>query len=616
MLRLVSLAVFFACAASAGLAEDTSGFEVKSDGFGFQNFGNAEGVTNLTPADMVRMFGPGVNACPGDDEITLTPAAEEWMEQRNAAMGGGHCEGLAVLSYMIHIGQLKASDFGADATNALKLEDNEKLQREIAYWWATQCTDTTWKAMLRPTPNEAVDVLRKSLPKKDPENAYTLGIYMPDHSGGHAITPYAIVDTDDTHSRIMVYDNNYPNEERYVEVDRGANSWKYSTAANPAESANAYTGDATTNGLDLTPCAIRLTVQQSSFIGVTPYSEDDGLEKPSEDAAKPGDEVPDDDEPEKESDEDDDKDGKDDKEDADEKDDDSEKGSTKGSTKGAAPSAAPSAAPLAGVSALARAFKEMQSTASERIYATGKFTMDIALTGHGAELLIKDAKGRRTGYDGGKLVNEIPDAQVLWVKTGKIMGRKKPHPGFRIPGGTDYLITVTGTAEEPEPLKVSCLNRGAELVVEDITIDKGQTDTVFFSQDGSRVSYKPSGDEHPTLIAGYSSKGPDFEITAHGVETDPGATVQLEIIPKTGCAKVEVLDTKDPATVAVEIERMTDEGASTYENDELKLDPNDAAYFHFAAWKGDKAPMSVDIDKGGDGKIDSVSTFADKLLKR
>jgi hypothetical protein len=179
----------------------------------------------------------------------------------------------------------------------------------------------------------------------------------------------------------------------------------------------------------------------------------------------------------------------------------------------------------------------------------------------------------------------------------------------------DYAITVTGTADAPEPVRVACLNRGTELVVEDITVEKGKSDSVFFSPDGTRVAYRPSGEEHPTLIAGYESKGPDYEITAHGVETSPGAMVELEIIPHTGCAKVQVLDDKETATVEIEIERLAHDGAMQYENDDLKLEPNDAAYFHFASWPGGKEPMSVDFDKGGEGKIDSVTKFVNEIKK-
>jgi hypothetical protein len=56
-------------------------------------------------------------------------------EEINAAMNGGHCEGMAVTSLnMFH----KIEDpnmFGAPKTNDLVFDGNTPLQEDIAYWW-------------------------------------------------------------------------------------------------------------------------------------------------------------------------------------------------------------------------------------------------------------------------------------------------------------------------------------------------------------------------------------------------------------------------------------------------------------------------------------------------
>lgn len=572
------------CAVSPAFAADEA-FRVQTSGFKFRNYANNDEITNLTPEEMVRLFGPAVNARGDGSEITLTPAAEEWMDWVNEAINIGHCEGLAVLACLFHIGESKQAEFGAATTHALELKDNEKLQREIAMWWTTQLCDTTRAQRLKLAPNECVDILRKSTPPTSPEKAYTLAIWMPDHTAGHAITPYAVVDVDEAHARIMVYDNNYPDQERFIEVDREANTWSYSTQVNPTASTNAYTGDAETKSLELTPCSVRLQKQHAAFLGDAPFSSEDGLEKPSEDSAKEGDDAPDDD--------DEDSDG--------------------AGEAGSAPESAPTTSPA---SAIAAHFAQaLHASKSEKKYATGTYFVEIALTGAGADLLIKDEKGRRIGSDHGKPVNEIPGAEIIRVTGANEIAPGEEEPRYRLPGGVDYLVSVIGTAKEPRPVQISCINRGTELVVEDVTVDEGQTDTVYFSQDGTRVAYLPTGEEHPTLTAGYSAKGPDFEISAHGVETSPGAMVELEIVPKTGCAKVQVHGSKEPATVEVDIERIATEGVSKYANNELRLEPNDAAYFHFAVWKGADAPISVNIDKGGNGKIDTILKLANQPKK-
>src|SRR4051812_45196816 len=115
------------------------GFRPDANGFGFPNYGG-QGETNLTPNDLRRMFGHSACTSIEGGECTLTPPGNQWLEQINSAMNGGHCEGMAVLSNLFYTGKIKPADFGADAVPALQIAGNEPLQREIAYWWATQST--------------------------------------------------------------------------------------------------------------------------------------------------------------------------------------------------------------------------------------------------------------------------------------------------------------------------------------------------------------------------------------------------------------------------------------------------------------------------------------------
>ena len=61
---------------------------------------------------------------------------------------------------------------------------------------------------------------------------YTIGVYKPDGSDGHAVTPFALEDQPDGRTAILVYDNNYPKEVRRVMVDSQANTWSYEAAVN------------------------------------------------------------------------------------------------------------------------------------------------------------------------------------------------------------------------------------------------------------------------------------------------------------------------------------------------------------------------------------------------
>jgi hypothetical protein len=248
------------------------GFRPNLHGFSFENYGRAPD-SDLTAEELRRMFGDGVCNSTANGKCTLTPLARAWMADVNRAMSGGHCMGMAKLSLLMYLGKVRAADFGGLQAADLRLQGNLKLQREIAYWWATQ---TTIPAILSDrrdlTPNEVVDKLVESF-KAGPSapETYSLGIFKRKPPfGGHAILPYAVEDRGGGVVRIMVYDNNWPGEERYIEVDRNANSWRYFAATNPSERGSLYEGDASTGSLELLPVSQRL-VQQAC-----PFCADDG----------------------------------------------------------------------------------------------------------------------------------------------------------------------------------------------------------------------------------------------------------------------------------------------------------------------------------------------------
>ena len=236
-------------AAAANGIVDT-GFRPEVDGFAYPNYGDTgytpEGepfsVINLTSVEMRRMFGDVVcAAAPREDgSCALTPPADQWMEQNNASMNGGHCEGFAVLSQMIYGGIVDPRQFGADRTIDLQLPDNEALQRELAYWFTTQ--GPIWEMQMILSPTDAVQYLSTEY-SKSPRNLYRIGIRKEDFSGGHAITAYGVRDQGNGIYWIMVYDNNYPGQERYITVDTNANTWEYEASINPFVEPDLYKGN-------------------------------------------------------------------------------------------------------------------------------------------------------------------------------------------------------------------------------------------------------------------------------------------------------------------------------------------------------------------------------------
>jgi len=238
------------------------GFRPEEHGFAFQNYGNENNPTNLTSVEMIRIFG-AERVCAGavkaDGTCKLTAPAAAFMKKENADMDGGHCEGMAVLSLVFFEEQLNPKDFGAATVNKLRLRSNQALQREIAYWFQLQVMDEVYQSRVPVTPAELIEGLIDVIGQN---YLVTLAIYQPDGSGGHAVTPYAVRQLSDTRYDVLIYDNNFPNEERVIEIDTKANTWRYNTAANPNDPPELYEGDATTGNLIIVPLEARY---QESF---------------------------------------------------------------------------------------------------------------------------------------------------------------------------------------------------------------------------------------------------------------------------------------------------------------------------------------------------------------
>lgn len=243
------------------------GFRPKTNGFSFENYGKERGVVNLSASEMQRMFGNQICANKKGGNCILTSTAKKAMKALNKAMNGGHCEGMAVLSLLLYRDPVMAGEYGRAFD--LVFKGNQKLQHEIAYWFATQIfAPTTANRIDDKSPAEVLDILLKALkPNADVTQTYTMAIFQPEFKNGHAITPYAVVDKGSGLYAVLVYDNNHPKEKRHLEINRNTNTWSYQASSNPSEKESLYEGTADSKTLILTPTGLRLGLQECSFCG-------------------------------------------------------------------------------------------------------------------------------------------------------------------------------------------------------------------------------------------------------------------------------------------------------------------------------------------------------------
>jgi hypothetical protein len=173
------------------------------------------------------------------------------MENQNQGMAGGHCEGFSITALRMLEKSLTPTQFGAKRPIDLPIVDNIPLQQTIAENFVYQFLPSVVKNRVSGTPVHVLQTLVDALNSGD--EYYTLGIYKPDYSGGHAITPFAVEDRGGGKYAILVYDNNYPGAMRAVQVDANTNSWSYVGGTNPQDLGWVYKGNAKTETLELDP---------------------------------------------------------------------------------------------------------------------------------------------------------------------------------------------------------------------------------------------------------------------------------------------------------------------------------------------------------------------------
>ena len=245
------------------LVADT-GFRPKPNGFSFPNYGTAQyPAGKLTTAEAWKLFGASACKQVKDGKCTPTPALKVWVDQMNAAMNVGHCEGMAFLSAWFFAAREQLRPYQKATAFELK-PAQQALLRSIAYYWTMQTLEpviSEYAHFQKKTPTEILHTLITAIKAKS--DWYTLGLYST--AGGHAITPYAVEDVGQGVFRIYAYDNNYPCASKYVEVDTNADTWRYAAAAiDPAEDAMPWTG--TTGTMDLTSLAVRQQPMVAPFI--------------------------------------------------------------------------------------------------------------------------------------------------------------------------------------------------------------------------------------------------------------------------------------------------------------------------------------------------------------
>jgi len=530
LLALLVLAAAPATTFAQGNMAADSTFRPEKDGLPFPNFGDPK-YAGLSAAEVRRLFGDKACADIQGDTCILTPPAEQWMKSFNEFLDNGHCMGFSVFGLLAWSGKINPADFGADSVSGLQLEGNEKLQREISVSAAFQRDARITDSTLAGEPNDILKFLIDAFNAgKGAQELYTLGIIRRDGNGGHAVTPYAIEDRGNGIMALLIWDNNWPGQQREIIFDTNKNSWSYTASINPSDQEWLYDGDATTVGnLVLMP-----TFKGLDTPWPCPFCTDGGQARDI----------------------------------------------------------------LVSNPAQTKAYNEISLNRGPQ---------------SASHLLITDEQGRHYGFLDGKLVKEIPDVKQI-VNFSNDFYKSNPEPTYLVPVGMKFTLTVDGTAlKQPDSTDVVMVGPGYTLAVYDIKLDPGQKDTIDFSSDGSKVTYKTESNETPELVLGFSKdNAADYEFSFKGLEVSGGAEVNATIDQEKSLVTFDTEGAKQTGKYAFVMSRIDTSGESTFEHDGIELDPKNTIYIDYSKWSGQGGSLTVGLGVTGSGKIDEQVTLTDE----
>jgi len=217
-----------------GLICADSGMRPTTDGFSFENWGGpvAEDAVDLNTA--AALYGvESVCAEVQDNACTPLPGAQQWVEEMNASIEGGRCEGMAVMSQRFAVGLNSPSEYQDGATVVADLQrETSNVGADISRWWVTQNLSTVAEfnyAAQQLTPTQIAQEMVMAI--RD-QAGVTFGFYF--NGQGHAITPIAIALREDGVLDVLNYDNNYPGQITTVTIDPSTEIWSYDMAATNA----------------------------------------------------------------------------------------------------------------------------------------------------------------------------------------------------------------------------------------------------------------------------------------------------------------------------------------------------------------------------------------------
>ncbi|MDQ6914892.1 MAG: hypothetical protein M3155_03680 [Actinomycetota bacterium] len=183
---------------------------------------------------------------------------------------------------------------------------------------------------------------------------------------------------------------------------------------------------------------------------------------------------------------------------------------------------------------------------------------------HG-HLVMTDSAGHRTGFVNGKVVNEIPGAQVVPLMLTQNWA-EAPEPLYRIPRGVAYTVAIDGGAlKAADAESLSLIGPGYAATVGNLILKPGQRDQLQLTGAGTSLTYRTGAGQtqRPHLQIGLDRAGRDYSFTVTTPAIPGGSALTAVAQPATGQLRLDAAGVKAAGTYNLAVTQVRRSGART-----------------------------------------------------
>lgn len=219
------------------------------------------------------------------------------------------------------------------------------------------------------------------------------------------------------------------------------------------------------------------------------------------------------------------------------------------------------------------------------------------------EVLITDQQGRRLGFQGNSLINEIPGAKTIYTPGG--LGNDD-GPIFEFPLDNGYTISLVAQNTRGAEAMLTGLAQfgpGYAVTAENILLNPTTETQMTFEDMGSGVTLQSGTTMQPDLSLTFDRLTESVEISIIGADLDKNQVVSMSADPQTQQLVFNSADAKG-GTYNLVITLVSTSAERQFKHNNIAMSAGDTHYIDYAQWAGGSGPVVVSIDNGSDGTID------------